>query len=285
MLDKEFLETYPLYKEFKIDLPTKIEELKLPSIDLYCKDCGSFRSFVVVERRDMLSIPIDGHIRGISENLMNERTIVAIDESHLTDDGVLNITYMCVGCKSFKQHYSIKMNGNDTIMKIGQYPPWNISIDKDLKGILGEYEGTYKKGLICESQGYGIGAYAYYRRIIEDIIDELLNQLTEIIDDENKEDYLEKVEELKGSHNAKNKIAVVKELLPNSLKLEGKNPLGTLYSSLSTGIHNLNDDETLEIASFIRRILIFLVKEIINHREANKDLKVDLDSLLKKINS
>ena len=30
---------------------------------------------------------------------------------------------------------------------------------------------TLKKGLINESQGYGIGAFAYYRRIVEVVND------------------------------------------------------------------------------------------------------------------
>ncbi len=41
--------------------------------------------------------------------------------------------------------------------------------------MLGEHLKDYRKGLICENHSYGVGAYSYYRRIIENVIDDLLN--------------------------------------------------------------------------------------------------------------
>ena len=63
------------------------------------------------------------------------------------------------------------------IIKVGQEPAWSIDIEPYLEKIFGKYVNDYKKGLINESQGYGIGAFAYYRRIVEVIIDELLNDI------------------------------------------------------------------------------------------------------------
>ena len=45
------------------------------------------------------------------------------------------------------------------------------------------------KGLVSESQGYGIGAFAYYRRIVEEIIDEMLKQIGDLISGVDKERY------------------------------------------------------------------------------------------------
>ena len=58
--------------------------------------------------------------------------------------------------------------------KVGQSPAWDIVMDKELESLLGDHAYFYKSGLICESQRYGIGAFAYYRRIVEEVIDELL---------------------------------------------------------------------------------------------------------------
>lgn len=63
--------------------------------------------------------------------------------------------------------------------------------------MLGEREETFKKGLTCESQGYGIGAYAYYRRIVEEVIDELLDGIADLMSGEDKEKYMEALEEKK----------------------------------------------------------------------------------------
>ena len=70
--------------------------------------------------------------------------------------------------------------------KIGQYPGWNIEMDKELEKMLGEHTKYYKRGLICESQSYGIGAYAYFRRITEDIIDELLESILGLVEEDEK---------------------------------------------------------------------------------------------------
>jgi hypothetical protein len=53
------------------------------------------------------------------------------------------------------------------VQKVGQFPPWSIRVDRNAEQILGQHVEIYKRGLTCESQGYGIGAFSYYRRIVE----------------------------------------------------------------------------------------------------------------------
>ena len=125
----------------------------------------------------------------------------------------------------------------------------------------------YKKGLACESIGYGIGAFAYYRRITELVIDKLLDSIKDCLLEEEKPNYIEALEFTQNSHIAEEKIALVKDLLPPSLRPNNYNPLAILHELLSEGIHNLPEEECLEDAKSIREILIFLVDQIENHRK------------------
>jgi hypothetical protein len=51
-------------------------------------------------------------------------------------------------------------------MKIGQYPPLDRLPEKEvLEYLTDEDKENYKKALTTLSFGYGIGAYAYFRRM------------------------------------------------------------------------------------------------------------------------
>lgn len=279
MPNKKFLESHSLYQKFEINLPKEADTIPMPSINLYCKNCGSVQTFILSDKRNRYGEIFQyNSLSKQAREYPTEQSII-----HHSSGEILNVTYRCVACGKTSQHYSIKISEDlDYVIKVGQFPPLDKSVEKNLKKILGKHEETYNKGLTCESFGYGIGAYAYYRRIIEEIIDELLKQITEIVEDENKDVYEIKLTQLKEYSRAKDKIALVKGLLPNSLNRNGINPLQSLYSVLSEGIHKLNDNECLEIAKHIHWILTFLVREINQHKEDNKMLNDNIKKMLKK---
>jgi hypothetical protein len=136
--------------------------------------------------------------------------------------------------------------------------------------------------LICESQGYGIGAYGYYRRIIEDIIDKLLDMIPDLLSGKDKEIYMKALEQTKHDINASDKIKLVKDLLPSSLRPGGINPLSTLHQSLSEGLHARTDDECTELATNIRLVLIYLVEQIALTRESSAHFTEGMRKLLDK---
>jgi len=167
-------------------------------------------------------------------------------------------------------------------MKVGQFPPWDISVDQNLAKILGDHLTSYKHGLICESQGYGIGAHAYYRRIVETIIDQLLTELEQLIGENEREKYKEALEQTKKTKVAQEKIALVKDLLPVSLRPRGMNPLGLLHDQLSSGLHAETDEQCLEIAEAIRNALNFLVKQVMQAQAEAKQFTDSMKKLLDK---
>jgi len=81
---------------------------------------------------------------------------------------------------------------------------------------------------------------------------------------------------------AQEKINLIKDILPSSLKPNGVNPLGVLHSELSEGLHAKSDESCLENANHIKSILTFLINQIIVSRQAAKEFTDSMKSLLNK---
>jgi len=263
MPNKQFLEESNLYEKFHGRITNRFEPYKFPTVNLFCETCNSEQTFAIREY-----INTSGYV-----NVANP----------VSKGEVFTLHYLCAGCKKFVRVFSLKVSDNlDYIMKVGQYPGIDISIDKDIKKSLGKHIDLFRKGLICETQGYGIGAYSYYRRIVELIIDELLEDISELIEGDKKDKYLAALQETKKTQKTSEKIALVKDLLPPVLIANGLNPLGALYQILSEGIHNKSDDDCISIAHNIRAILKFLVKQIIISQKERKEFTDSMKKILEK---
>lgn len=113
-----------------------------------------------------------------------------------------------------------------------------------MKFLSKEDQENYKKALICRSQSYGIGSFAYLRRIVENEMINLVEALSNIPRKES-EDIKLLLTKFRTDHVMKTLIEGIYPYLPNSLKTIGDNPLKALYSQLSGGIHEFSDDECL----------------------------------------
>ncbi|MBC7409586.1 MAG: hypothetical protein H7339_14460 [Arcicella sp.] len=137
---------------------------------------------------------------------------------------------------------------------------------------------------MCENNSFGIGAFAYYRRIVEEIIDELLNSISELVEPQDKEKYKTALIEIKNTRVTQNKINLVKDLLPTSLRPDGNNPLCILHNALSEGIHSQTDELCLEKAIKIRNILYFLIGNIDSLKNSRNSFTNSMRALLDKKN-
>lgn len=195
------------------------------------------------------------------------------------------MAYICTHCEKFERLFFVKIGGGKSgswFMKIGQFPAWEVKGEPNIERLLGEHAGYYKKGLVCESQGYGIGAFGYYRRIVEETIDELLNEIADLISGDDREKYDDALTKTKETIVAAEKIELVKDLLPPILRPEGMNPLSALHSALSQGLHAESDDECLELAEHCREVLVFLVNQVAASNETAKTFTSSMRKLLDK---
>jgi hypothetical protein len=260
---REFLETYPLYRKFPMVLPERLNELPRPPINMSCEVCSLNQTFIMKS-----NFAYDTYVENQGVNVNTHLAVTAI-------------RYVCTSCDKFLRTFLIKFNVEEGyIMKVGQEPGWEISADHNIEKILGSHTSFYRKGLICESQSYGIGAFAYYRRIIEGIIDHLLTEITYLINIAGQERYLEALNQVKQTHNTEEKIRLVKDLLPSILKPDGINPLDILHSALSKGLHSKSDEECAELSANIREALIFLVKEVLERKSAAQTFTENMRKLL-----
>lgn len=285
MPKKEFLENYPLYRGlllggskgsyyFHNATWDTLRDLPKPAINVYCDKCKSYQTF----------------------NMVNEYNEL-FDRDTQTAGTTVRAQYVCSACRGsgilffldfYTKVFEEEQDGKKTpivslyVRKVGQNPAWEIDSDKTLEKLLGEHADNYKKGLVCESQNYGIGAYAYFRRITEDIIDSLLDSITDLVEPAEKAKYQKALEETKKEKITEKKIDLVKDLLPPALRPDGMNPLKSLHSALSAGMHDGTDEECMEQAEIIKDILVFLVNQILKNKEENRKFTESMKKLLDK---
>jgi len=288
MPNKKFLEEYSLYRKFDytIDRPyfsnyshsgTILSELPKPAINMACPICKSQQTFNMTNNYQEED---DKNKTGRSSPIFQS----------------FQLNYLCSSCKSYVYEFFVEFgvtrkkdkDGNEKwsngwVRKIGQRPEWSIEIDSQVQKFLSEENlELFKKGLICESQSYGIGAYSYYRRIVESIIADLLKEIEDLIPEgEEKKEYLTAVEKTKKENIVANKISLVKDLIPEFLLIDNVNPLAVLYGSVSDGLHNRTDEECLNLAETIRECLSFLITQIYSNKNSKKQFTDRIKTLLK----
>ncbi len=264
MIPKIFLEEYSLFRQYKMDksAPLNIDSWYKSPINMKCYKCNSEQTFLMV----------------------NEYYHNGYDDINYSGKNrVFDLKYICTSCQLFERRFFIHCNEElNVFYKVGQYPEWEIKMEKNLEKTLEKHSKLFRKGLVCESQGYGIGAFSYYRRITEHIIDNLLDSISELIEIENKEKYNIALEQTKKTRVTQEKINLIKDLLPSILKPNGMNPLGVLHSELSQGLHDKSDEECLTSAEHVKNILIYLINQIIQSKENAKQFTGSMKSLLDK---
>ena len=271
MIPKDFLEGQSLYVPYKITLENDVESLEFPNVNLFCPKCISEQTF---KYYTSYLGPIPSHQRTRSDDIFPHTPIAG--EVYLSE-------YHCAGCDDFKRFFLIKISENlDNIKKFGQYPEFDISTDKNIKKMLGKHGKIFINGRINEVHGYGIGAFAYYRRIVEVIIDDLLEKIWTLHSERDREKHQGKIKEIKESKDTGEKINIAKDILPDSLHQEGVNPLKTLYDVLSEGIHSNSDEECIKLAEIIRGIIVPLVNQVTTTIESQKEIKDRTKQLLNK---
>lgn len=267
---KEFLENYPLYRQYKTDswMWDKLCNIPKPAIHMYCNSCNSDQTFNMINNYSECGLQPDAQAMG----------------------QIVRAVYACSACGKGQKWFLLLFSGEVPkkaaeksylyITKVGQHPPWSIKADKSLEKLLGEHADYYKKGLVCESQSYGIGAYAYFRRITEDVIGSLLDSLSELIEPSEKEKYQAALEKAKSTKAADKKIELIQDLLPSSLRPGGMNPLKALYGALSEGLHGKSDEDCMGQAEIIKKVLVYLVNQILRTKEDRKEFTEGMKKLL-----
>ncbi len=136
------------------------------------------------------------------------------------------------------------------IEKTGQYPAWEAPLSRTLSKALGKEGRTlFIKGASSLRAGRGIGAVAYFRRIIENHVDDILRMVAESAAVAGDSAAIEQIKEAGKNLYASDRLRIAAQHTPPHLKPGGHSPLDVMYGAFSEGLHALSDEESAEVAT------------------------------------
>lgn len=247
---KTFLETAPLYswREFKKPRVNR-SSLWINEIDAYCDICDQQRPFQDLRSR--------GGGAGMTVNALKS--------------GTSYFTFSCVSCRKSHREYLVEQVLDEEtirIQKYGELPRSKLVRNRVLQKFLKDDLDNYEKAIVCLSHEYGVAAFAYFRRVVENNISALLDLLQEDAKSSGSDkSILDALADLRKDTPMSEKIKIANLALPNHLKPDGLNPLGRLYQVLSEGVHSLSEAECLQKATATSECLAFLISELASRAE------------------
>jgi len=173
--------------------------------------------------------------------------------------------YTCRDCGRWSKTFALilipKLNATPkilTAMKVGEYPPFGSHLAKRLQEMLSKDDlELYRKGLRTEREGHGIGAAAYFRRVVDNQWKALVKRLRDAAEKlGTPAEKLKVFNEALAQPQFSAAVDMLKDAIPAKLLiLDGRNPLTLLYRPLSVQIHELSDQQCLQQAADIRVVL------------------------------
>jgi hypothetical protein len=260
---KEFLERIPPGTKVQVtDLDasdrTGTIRARTPEIELHCSECNGQRFFAATEQASFIG-------------------------NHKPFD--LFLTYLCRNCRKTFKTYAIAGTFNEStgkwvLFKYGEDPSFGPPTPARTITLIGPDRAQFLKGRRCENQGLGVGAFVYYRRVVENqknrIFDEILRVSQHLSTDGQ---LIQELEAAKKEIQFTKAVETIKHALPQSLLVNGYNPLLLLHSALSAGVHEHTDEQCLELASSIRIVLVELAERL---AQAMKD-EVELNEAVNRL--
>jgi hypothetical protein len=119
----------------------------------------------------------------------------------------------------------------------------------------------FEYGYRAETDGLGIGAFAYYRRFVESHKNKIIAEIRKVAVAQNLgADLIAGLDRAATRREFSAAVDEIKDAIPDSLKFNGANPLTLLHNALSGGLHSEDDVECLSIAQDIRTVLTALAE-------------------------
>lgn len=195
-------------------------------------------------------------------------------EGKINEGQFAHLTYKCRNCEKTELHVFViwwRKNGVVYLSKVGQHPKLAVTIPKEFERALGAKRDLYVKGMTSRHSGYGIGAMSYFRRLIEDTTDEMLDLLEGAMKETGADQVaLDNLKRATEGIRFEDKVKIAAEVIPAHLRPGGINPFGDLYGLLSIGLHDLTDEECCDMVDAMDRSLKFVYTQLKTHTEDAK---------------
>lgn len=259
--DFTFEEQMNLFFHFKDE-----KMIKLDFLDSYCPICKTETIFSAIEtnNRQEFSNILLGQV-----NFSNKKKTFV---DYFNDIGIFKREFSCSRNKSNDHNLIIIFRViNDRFYKICQDPPLSDLSYPNLEKYRKFNNEIYKelnRAIGLASHGIGVAPFVYLRRILEKHIINPIIQ--EKIQEDNSNQFLIKLD-------FRSKINELKDFLPSFLTNNSK-----IYSILSKGIHELEEDECLNIFPILLNSVELILNEQIEKVEKLKK-EAEISKLLNNI--
>jgi hypothetical protein len=269
----EFLESTPPNQLIRISdlsiirstLHSNYSAINTPEIQLHCdhEKCNGVRFFRCVSGKD---------------------TALKI-----TDYEFFYVTYLCSNCQRVRKTFSLaaKIDADKQTRgecyKFGEMPTYGPPVSPRLIKLIGPDRDAFLKGRRCENQGLGVGAFIYYRRVVENQKNRILNEIIKVSEKIGATE--EKIQQLKAAvaeTQFSKALDMAKDAMPESLLINGHSPILLLHSALSEGVHALSDEECLELSGSVRVVLSELSDRLSQALKDEAELRKALTTLMHK---
>jgi len=196
------------------------------------------------------------------------------------------LTYRCRNCqrttKTFAVAAHLAENEKDgEIFKFGEWPPFGPPTPARMIKLTGPDRELFLTGRRSENQGMGIGAFVYYRRVVENQKNRIFDEIIRVSEKLGATpESIDKLKSAKEETQFSKAVESVKHAIPQSLLINGHNPLSLLHSALSEGLHAQTDDECLELATSIRVVLSELAERLGQALKDEAELNAAVSRLL-----
>lgn len=256
---------YPLYKKMKIDGTAKTCDI-FPyndyRIELFCPICKKRRIFCFQDS-SFVKIYFDQKFERQCESVK---------------DFLLKTSYFSLKAQADCKHNLLvvyKKIDDSTIMKVGQYPSiYNLNEEinnkKFIKMLGEEYAGYYKSACSLYSFNTCIGAIVYLRRIFEKILLDTYNEQKENLNIDLLDFKKMRMED---------KLKKLKKYLPDILFERG---FDVIYTKISNGVHNLSEDECLEIFPILKKAIEEILIDKLEMQEKQKR-RIEISNQISKL--
>ena len=232
--------------EYTSSYPAVSTELNTPDLELHCSDdsCNGVRFFRCT------------NIFSSAGPYFEENTLKENNANYLY------VIYQCSNCQKTQKVFAlaVKLSTNEEFAglcrKLGELPLYGPPVPSRLIKLIGPDKDAFIKGRNCENQGLGIGAFTYYRRVVENQKNRILKEIVKVFQKVGvSQDKIDTLHEAIKETQFSKALGMAKDVMPESLLINGHSPILLLHHALSRGVHELSDEECLQFASTVRLVL------------------------------
>jgi len=248
------------------ELDRLLDASKRYTFDCYCPECKIDTTFYIYnfesywEDLKTPKLMITGVAPGGMSNVPRfEKSEEDKYKELIKKNNLFCLTAHCVRSSAHPIWIFIKLE-EDKIIKIGQYPNVRLTLYPHVskyQKLLSNYFIELKTALSLYSNSVGVGSYVYLRRVFEKIIFDKYNESKNEIKISEKDFLLAKMDK---------KIEMLKDYLPAFIVQNKK-----IYSILSKGIHELDENECLKYFDTIEQSIEMILDEILEQK--SKEVK------------